>query len=135
MAVDLDCASADHLTYLTDDDIDVLASSNTVAGLVPAADFSTRMPHYPNARGLIEAGATIALSPDCNPGSSYTTSMPFTIALAVREMHMTVDGPRQQDTDFDVIREDPQLAEQGWDGPRRQAWVQPEPSRRRGRRR
>jgi imidazolonepropionase len=91
MAVDLDCASADHLTFLSDEDIAVLAASNTVAGLVPGAEFSTRSPHYPRARDLIDAGAVVALSPDCNPGSSYTSSMPFCIALAVREMHMTVD--------------------------------------------
>lgn len=90
MAIDLDCASADHLTFLTDDDINVLAKSNTVAGLVPACDFSTRAPQYPRGRDLIDAGATVALSPDCNPGSSYTTNMPFSIALAVREMRMTV---------------------------------------------
>jgi imidazolonepropionase len=91
MAIELDCASADHLTYLTDDDINALAASSTVAGLVPGADFSTRSPQYPRGRDLIDAGAAVALSPDCNPGSSYTTSMPFCIALAVREMHMTVD--------------------------------------------
>jgi imidazolonepropionase len=91
MAIELDCASADHLTYLTDDDINALAASGTVAGLVPGADFSTRSPHYPRGRDLIDAGAAVALSPDCNPGSSYTTNMPFCIALAVREMHMTVD--------------------------------------------
>jgi imidazolonepropionase len=91
MAIELDCASADHLTYLTDDDINALAASSTVAGLVPSADFSTRAPHYPRGRDLIDAGAAVALSPDCNPGSSFTTNMPFCIALAVREMHMTVD--------------------------------------------
>ena len=91
MAIELDCASADHLTYLTDDDISALAASNTVAGLVPGADFSTRAPHYPRGRDLLDAGAAVALSPDCNPGSSFTTNMPFCIALAVREMHMTVD--------------------------------------------
>lgn len=91
MAVDLDCASADHLTYLTDDDINLLAGSDTVAGLVPGADFSTRAPQYPRGRDLIDAGAAVALSPDCNPGSSFTTNMPFCIALAVRDMHMTVD--------------------------------------------
>ena len=91
MAIELDCASADHLTYLTDDDINALAASSTVAGLVPGADFSTRAPHYPRGRDLIDAGVAVALSPDCNPGSSYTTNMPFCIALAVREMHMTVD--------------------------------------------
>lgn len=91
MAVDLDCASADHLTYLTDEDINLLAGSHTVAGLVPGADFSTRAPQYPRGRDLIDAGAVVALSPDCNPGSSFTTNMPFCIALAVRDMHMTVD--------------------------------------------
>jgi imidazolonepropionase len=91
MAIELDCASADHLTYLTDDDISALAASSTVAGLVPGADFSTRAPHYPRGRDLIDAGAAVALSPDCNPGSSFTTNMPFCMALAVREMHMTVD--------------------------------------------
>ena len=91
MAIELDCASADHMTYLTDDDISALAASSTVAGLVPGADFSTRAPHYPRGRDLLDAGAAVALSPDCNPGSSYTTNMPFCIALAVREMHLTVD--------------------------------------------
>lgn len=91
MAVDLDCASADHLTYLTDQDIQTLARSQTVAGLVPACDFSTRAPHYPRGRDLLDAGVSVSLSPDCNPGSSYTTNMPFSIALAVREMHLTVD--------------------------------------------
>ena len=91
MAIELDCASADHLTYLTDDDITALAASNTVAGLVPGADFSTRAPPYPRGRDLLDAGAVVALSPDCNPGSSFTTNMPLMIALAVREMHLTVD--------------------------------------------
>ena len=91
MAIELDCASADHLTYLTDQDINALAASNTVAGLVPGADFSTRAPQYPPGRDLLDAGAVVALSPDCNPGSSFTTNMPLMIALAVREMHLTVD--------------------------------------------
>ena len=91
MAIELDCASADHLTYLADEDITALAASNTVAGLVPGADFSTRAPQYPRGRDLLDAGAVVALSPDCNPGSSFTTNMPLMIALAVREMHLTVD--------------------------------------------
>ena len=91
LAIELDCASADHLTYLTDDDITALAASNTVAGLVPGADFSTRAPQYPRGRDLLDAGAVVALSPDCNPGSSFTTNMPLMIALAVREMHLSVD--------------------------------------------
>jgi imidazolonepropionase len=88
LAVELDCASADHCTHLSDDDIDALAASNTVATLVPGAEFSTRS-SYPRARDLLAAGATLALATDCNPGSSFTTSMPFVIALAVRELRMT----------------------------------------------
>ncbi|CAB4716429.1 MAG: imidazolonepropionase [Actinobacteria bacterium] len=90
VAVEADAASADHCTYLTDTDIELLAGSNTVATLLPGAEFSTRSP-YPDARRLIDAGATVAIATDCNPGSSFTTSMPFCIALAVREMHLTPD--------------------------------------------
>jgi imidazolonepropionase len=90
LAVDLECASVDHCTYLDDDDIEMLAGSATVATLLPGAEFSTRSP-YPSARRLIDAGATVALATDCNPGSSYVTSMAFVIALAVREMAMSVD--------------------------------------------
>jgi imidazolonepropionase len=88
LAVELDCASADHCTHLSHQDIDALANSNTVATLLPGAEFSTRS-QYPDARKLIDAGVTVALATDCNPGSSYTTSMAFCIALAVREMHMS----------------------------------------------
>ena len=90
VAVEADAASADHCTYLTDTDIELLAGSNTVATLLPGAEFSTRSP-YPDARRLLDAGATVAIATDCNPGSSFTTSMPFCIALAVREMHLTPD--------------------------------------------
>jgi imidazolonepropionase len=85
LAVELGAASADHCTHLSTSDIAALAGSDTVATLLPGAEFSTRSP-YPPARALIDAGATVALATDCNPGSSYTTSMPFCIALAVREM-------------------------------------------------
>jgi imidazolonepropionase len=88
LAVELGAASADHCTHLDPADIDALASSSTVATLLPGAEFSTRSP-YPDARALIDAGATVALATDCNPGSSYTSSMPFCLALAVREMRMT----------------------------------------------
>lgn len=88
LAVELDCASADHCTHLAPKDIDLLATSNTVATLLPGAEFSTRSP-YPDARGLIAAGATIALATDCNPGSSFTSSMPFVIALAVTQMRLS----------------------------------------------
>jgi imidazolonepropionase len=88
LAVELGCASADHCTHLSANDIDLLASSNTVATLLPGADFSTRA-EYPDARRLWDSGVTVALATDCNPGSSYTTSMPFCIAVAVRDMHVT----------------------------------------------
>jgi imidazolonepropionase len=90
LAVELGAASADHCTHLTDHDITALAGSDTVATFLPAADFSTRQP-YPDARRVIDAGATVAIATNCNPGSSYTTSMSFCLALAVRDMRMTVD--------------------------------------------
>jgi len=88
LAVEVGAASADHCTHLSDQDIDALAGSETVATLLPGAEFSTRSP-YPDARRLLDAGVTVALATDANPGSSYTTSMPFCLALAVREMRMT----------------------------------------------
>jgi imidazolonepropionase len=88
LAVELDCASADHCTHLSDSDIEALAGSNTVATLVPGAEFSTRAT-YPNAARLFDAGVSVALATDCNPGSSYTTSMPFCIAVAIRDMGFT----------------------------------------------
>lgn len=90
LAVELGAASADHCTHLTDADVAALAGSETVATLLPGAEFSTRAA-YPDARRLLAAGATVALSTDCNPGSSFTTSMAFCIAVAVREMGMTPD--------------------------------------------
>ena len=88
LAVELGAASADHCTYLADDDIDALAASDTVATFLPATDFSTRH-QYPDARRAIDAGVKVALATNTNPGSSYTTSMSFCIALAVRDMGMT----------------------------------------------
>lgn len=90
LAVELDAASADHCTHLTDADVDALAGSATVATLLPGAEFSTRA-EWPDARRLLDAGVTVALSTDCNPGSSFTSSVPFCIALAVRDMKMTPD--------------------------------------------
>ncbi|MFB7583295.1 imidazolonepropionase [Streptomyces hydrogenans] len=90
LAVELDAASADHCTHLTDADVDALASGNTVATLLPGAEFSTRA-QWPDARRLLDAGVTVALSTDCNPGSSFTSSVPFCVALAVRDMGMTPD--------------------------------------------
>jgi imidazolonepropionase len=88
LAVEYGAASADHCTHLDDADVEALAGSRTVATLLPGVEFSTRSP-YPDARRLLDAGATVALATDCNPGSCYTSSMPLCIALAVREMRMS----------------------------------------------
>jgi imidazolonepropionase len=90
IAVEYDAASADHVTHLSDADVEALAGSRTVATLLPAVEFSTRSP-YPDARRLLDAGVTVALAADCNPGSSFTTNIPFCIAVAVRDMGMTPD--------------------------------------------
>jgi len=90
LAVELAAASVDHCTHLTVADVDALAaaSETTVATLLPGVEFSTRSP-YPDARALVDAGVTVALATDCNPGTCYSSSMPFVIALAVREMGLT----------------------------------------------
>lgn len=88
LAAELGLAAVDHCTYLDDADVDALRDAGTVATLLPGVEFSTRQP-YPDARRLIDAGVRVALASDCNPGSSYTSSVPLCIALAVREMGMT----------------------------------------------
>ncbi|GHH67550.1 imidazolonepropionase [Promicromonospora soli] len=94
LAVEVGAASVDHCTHLSDADVDALAGSwagaglGTVATLLPAVEFSTRSP-YPDARRLLAAGVPVALATDCNPGSGYSSSMPFVVALAVREMRMS----------------------------------------------
>ena len=88
LACELGLAAVDHCTYLSDADVAALAESGTVATLLPGVEFSTRSP-YPDARRLVEAGVHVAIATDCNPGSSYTSSMLLCVALAVREMRMT----------------------------------------------
>ena len=88
LAVSIDAASIDHCTHLSDTEIDLLAASQVVATLLPGAEFSTRSP-YPDGAKLLSRGVDIALATDCNPGSSYISSMPLLIALAVREMKLT----------------------------------------------
>ena len=90
LAVEMGAASVDHCTYLTDSDVEQLAgaSGTTVATLLPGVEFSTRSP-YPDARRLVDAGVSIALATDCNPGTCYSSSIPFVLALAVREMGLT----------------------------------------------
>ncbi len=90
VAVEAGAASADHCTFLSAADVDALSASGTVATLLPGAEFSTRSA-YADGRRLLDAGVTVALASDCNPGTSYTTSIPWCIALATREMGMTVD--------------------------------------------
>jgi imidazolonepropionase len=85
IGIEMDAASIDHLTHVSDADITALANSKTVATLLPAAEFSTRS-QYSDARRFFEAGVTLALASDCNPGSAYTANIPFVIALAVREL-------------------------------------------------
>ena len=88
LAAELGLVAVDHCTYLSDADVDALAGSGTVATLLPGVEFSTRQP-YPDARRLIDAGVKVAIASDCNPGSCFTSSLPFCVALAVREMGMT----------------------------------------------
>ncbi|MCT2586301.1 imidazolonepropionase [Actinophytocola gossypii] len=90
LAVELGAASVDHCTYLTESDVDALAGSDTVATLLPACDLSTRQP-LPDARALLDAGATVALASNCNPGSSYTSSMAYCVATAVLQLRMSVE--------------------------------------------
>jgi imidazolonepropionase len=97
LAVEMTAASVDHCTYFDDADVEALAAGDTVATFLPATDFSTRQP-YPDARRMIDAGARVAIATNTNPGSSNTTSMSFCIALAVREMAMTVDEALQAAT-------------------------------------
>jgi imidazolonepropionase len=90
LAVELGAASVDHCTFLSDADVDALVSAagTTTATLLPGVEFSTRSP-YPDGRALADAGVSIALASDCNPGTCYSSSMSLAIALAVREMHLT----------------------------------------------
>jgi imidazolonepropionase len=115
LACELGLAAVDHCTHLDAADVEALAGSGTVATLLPGVEFSTRSP-YPDARGLVDAGVTVALASDCNPGSCYTSSMPLCVALAVREMRMT---PAEQVLEEVALRllalETPALV--GVDGP------------------
>lgn len=90
LGVELDAASVDHCTHLSEADLEALAHSDTVATLVPGAEFSTKQP-FPGSARLRDAGVKVAIATDCNPGSSFTSSMPFCIALAVVQMGMSPD--------------------------------------------
>ncbi|WP_295658303.1 imidazolonepropionase [uncultured Nocardioides sp.] len=88
LAAELGLVAVDHCTFLSDTDVDALRDSGTIATLLPGVEFSTRQP-YPDARRLLDAGVRVAIASDCNPGSCFTSSMPFCVALAVREMRMS----------------------------------------------
>jgi imidazolonepropionase len=88
VACEVGAASADHCTHLSGSDVSDLRAAGVVATLLPGVEFSTRSP-YPDARALLDAGVTVALASDCNPGSCYSSSIPLCIALAVREMRMS----------------------------------------------
>ena len=90
LGVESGAASVDHCTFLHDDDIAALADSRTVATLLPTVEFSTNSPPAPG-RQLLDAGVDVALASDCNPGSSYTTSMAFVVALACHRYGFTPD--------------------------------------------
>lgn len=96
IAVEHGALSVDHLGFLTDDDVEALAATwqgdarGTVATVLPACDLSTRMPLAP-ARRLIDAGAVVAIASNCNPGTSYTSSMAFCVATAVLQMGLTIE--------------------------------------------
>jgi imidazolonepropionase len=90
LACELEAASADHCTHLLPSDVEALASGSTVATLLPISDFCTRQP-YADGRVLLDAGATVALASNCNPGSSYSTAMSLALALAVRECGLSID--------------------------------------------
>ena len=88
LAAELKLASVDHCTHVSDKTLEALAANGVVATLLPGAEFFTRSP-YPDARRYFNAGVTVALASDCNPGSSFMTSMPVIMSMAVRDMHFT----------------------------------------------
>ncbi|MBO0981319.1 imidazolonepropionase [Microbacterium sp. SD291] len=90
LAIELGAASVDHCNHLSDHDVLALSSSDTVATFLPACDLSTREPFGP-ARAVLDAGGRVALASNCNPGSSYTTSMVFNVATAVLQMRLTIE--------------------------------------------
>jgi imidazolonepropionase len=91
LAAELHCASADHLMHVSDGGIALLAASDTVANLLPATSFFLMSDRYAPARALIDAGAIVSLSTDCNPGTSMTESMQIVMQIATLRMHITVE--------------------------------------------
>jgi imidazolonepropionase len=89
LAVQLGAASCDHLEQVNKTDMQALAKSKTVATLLPGCDFHLGWKKYAPARELIEAGATVALATDFNPGTSPTVSMPMILSLACTQLRMS----------------------------------------------
>jgi imidazolonepropionase len=90
LAVELGAVSVDHVNHLSDADVEALASSSTVATILPGADLSTREQLAP-ARRLADAGVTLAIASNCNPGTSFTTSMQFCVATAVVQHRLSIE--------------------------------------------
>lgn len=90
LGAELGCVSVDHATFASDEDLEILAEAGTVVTLLPSIEFSTRQP-YPDVRRYVDAGVSLAVATDCNPGSGFSNSMPFVIAIGVRDMHFTVE--------------------------------------------
>jgi imidazolonepropionase len=90
MAAELGCISADHLEHSTIDEIRILRDAGVVCTLLPGTAYTLRLP-YPDARTMIAEGAVVALATDCNPGSSYSESMPTIMSLACMNMRMSIE--------------------------------------------
>jgi len=90
LAAELGCASADHLVHATDDDARALAAAGVVAVLLPATSFCLRSSYGPRP-AVPRPGRDHRLATDCNPGTSYTTSMPFVIAVACSELRLSAE--------------------------------------------
>lgn len=90
LAIELNLASVDHATVVSEKTIEALANSEVVTTFLPGAEFFTKS-NYPNVKRYFELGAKVALATDCNPGSSFLTSMPVVMSLAIREMGFTPD--------------------------------------------
>ena len=88
LAIELNLASVDHATVVSEKTIEALANSEVVTTFLPGAEFFTKS-NYPNVKRYFELGAKVALATDCNPGSSFLTSMPVVMSLAIREMGFT----------------------------------------------
>ena len=88
LAAELRLASVDHCTHVSNKTLEALAENSVVATLLPGAEFFTKSP-YPDGKRFLDAGVTVALASDCNPGSSYISVMPVVLSLAIREMNLT----------------------------------------------